>query len=114
MFNLSQTKTAQGFIPFKDVKTVEPHDGQTASDTLLLFDLYRPIELSELNHSAAPKHNERHADLIRLASCVEPTGNPESPIRVYVGNIVDFARQTGPLFGVSETEIVRDLSLIHI
>ena len=108
MFNLSQTKTAQGFIPFKDVKTVEPHDGQTASDTLLLFDLYRPIELSELNHNASPKHNERHADLIKLASCVEPTGNPESPIRVDVGNIVDFARQTGPLFGVNETEIVRD------
>lgn len=108
MFNLSQTKTAQGFIPFKDVKTVEPHERQSASDTLLLFDLYRPIELSELNHNAAPKHNERHADLIKLASCVEPTGNPESPIRVDVGNIVDFARQTGPLFGVSETEIVRD------
>ena len=32
----------------------------------------------------------------------------QSPIRVDVGNIVDFARQTGPLFGVSETEIVRD------
>lgn len=108
MFNLSQTKTAQGFIPFKGVKTVEPHDGQTASDTLLFFDLYQPIELSELNHNAAPKHSERHADLIKLASCVEPTGNPESPIRVDVGNIVDFARQTGPLFGVSETEIVRD------
>lgn len=108
MFNLSQTKTAQGFIPFKDVKTVEPHERQSASDTLLFFDLYRPIELSELNHNAAPKHNERHADLIKLASCVEPTGNPESPIRVDVGNIVDFARQTGPLFGVSETEIVRD------
>lgn len=108
MFNLSQTKTAQGFIPFKDVKTVEPHERQSASDTLLFFDLYRPIELSELNHNAAPMHNERHADLIKLASCVEPTGNPESPIRVDVGNIVDFARQTGPLFGVSETEIVRD------
>lgn len=108
MFNLSQTKTAQGFIPFKDVKTVEPHERQSASGTLLFFDLYRPIELSELNHNAAPKHNERHADLIKLASCVEPTGNPESPIRVDVGNIVDFARQTGPLFGVSETEIVRD------
>lgn len=108
MFNLSQTKTAQGFIPFKDVKTVEPHERQSASDTLLFFDLYRPIELSELNHNAAPKHNERHADLIKLASCVEPTGNPESPIRVDVGNIADFARQTGPLFGVSETEIVRD------
>lgn len=108
MFNLSQTKTAQGFIPFKDVKTVEPHERQSASDTLLFFDLYRPIELSELNHNAAPKYNERHADLIKLASCVEPTGNPESPIRVDVGNIVDFARQTGPLFGVSETEIVRD------
>lgn len=108
MFNLSQTKTAQGFIPFKDVKTVEPHERQSASDTLLFFDLYRPIELSELNHNAAPMHNERHADLIKLASCVESTGNPESPIRVDVGNIVDFARQTGPLFGVSETEIVRD------
>lgn len=108
MPTLSQTKTAQGFIPFKHVKTLEPQDGQTASDTLLLFDLYRPIELSKLNHNVAPKHNERHADLIKLASCVEPTGNPESPIRVDVGNIVDFARQAGPLFGVSETEIVRD------
>lgn len=54
MFNLSQTKTAQGFIPFKDVKTVEPHERQSASGTLLFFDLYRPIELSELNHNARP------------------------------------------------------------
>lgn len=108
MFNLSQTKTVQGFIPFKDIKTVGPQVGQSPSDTLLDFDLYRPVELSELKRNASPMHNERHADLIKLASCVEPTGNPESPIRMDVDNIVDFARQTGPLFGVRDTELVRD------
>lgn len=108
MFNLSQTKTVQGFIPFKDVKTIGPQVGQTPSDTLLAFDLYRPVELSELKQNASPMHSERHADLIKLASCVEPTGNPESPIRMDVDNIVDFARQTGPLFGVRDTELVRD------
>lgn len=108
MFNLSQTKTVQGFIPFKDVKTVGPQVGQSPSDTLLDFDLYRPVELSELKQDASPMHSERHADLIKLASCVEPTGNPESPIRMDVDNIVDFARQTGPLFGVRDTELVRD------
>ena len=108
MFNLSQTKTVQGFIPFKDVKTIGPQVGQTPSDTLLAFDLYRPVELSELKQDASPMHSERHADLIKLASCVEPTGNPESPIRMDVDNIVDFARQTGPLFGVRDTELVRD------
>lgn len=108
MFNLSQTKTVQGFIPFKGVKTVGPQVGQSPSDTLLDFDLYRPVELSELKQDASPMHSERHADLIKLASCVEPTGNPESPIRMDVDNIVDFARQTGPLFGVRGTELVRD------
>lgn len=108
MFNLSQTKTVQGFIPFKDVKTVGPQVGQSPSDTLLDFDLYRPVELSELKQDASPMHSERHTDLIKLASCVEPTGNPESPIRMDVDNIVDFARQTGPLFGVRDTELVRD------
>lgn len=108
MFNLSQTKTVQGFIPFKDVKTIGPQVGQTPSDTLLAFDLYRPVELSELKQNASPMHSERHADLIKLASCVEPTGNPESPIRMDVDNIVEFARQTGPLFGVRDTELVRD------
>lgn len=108
MFNLSQTKTVQGFIPFKDVKTVGPQVGQSPSDTLLDFDLYRPVELSELKQDASPMHSERHADLIKLASCVEPTGNPESPIRMDVDNIVDFARQTGPLFGVRDNELVRD------
>lgn len=108
MFNLSQTKTVQGFIPFKGVKTVGPQVGQSPSDTLLAFDLYRPVELSELKQGTSPMHSERHADLIKLASCVEPTGNPESPIRMDVGNIVDFARQTGPLFGVRDTELVRD------
>lgn len=108
MFNLSQTKTVQGFIPFKDVKTIGPQVGQTPSDTLLAFDLYRPVELSELKQNASPMHSERHADLIKLASCVEPTGNPESPIRMDVDNIVEFACQTGPLFGVRDTELVRD------
>lgn len=108
MFNLSQTKTVQGFIPFKAVKTIKPQVGQSPSDTLLAFDLYRPVELSELKRNASPMHSERHADLIKLASCVEPTGNPEPPIRMDVGNIVEFARQTGPLFGVSDTELVRD------
>ena len=108
MFNLSQTKTVQGFIPFKGVKTIGPQVGQTPSDTLLAFDLYRPVELSELKQNASPMHSERHADLIKLASCVEPTGTPESPIRMDVDNIVDFARQTGPLFGVRDTELVRD------
>ena len=108
MFNLSQTKTVQGFIPFKGVKTVGPQIGQSPSDTLLDFDLYRPVELSELKQNASPMHSERHADLIKLASCVEPTGNPESPIRMDVDNIVEFARQTGPLFGVRDTELVRD------
>ena len=108
MFNLSQTKTVQGFIPFKGVKTIGPQVGQSPSDTLLDFDLYRPVELSELKQDASPMHSERHADLIKLASCVEPTGNPESPIRMDVDNIVDFARQTGPLFGVRDTELVRD------
>ena len=108
MFNLSQTKTVQGFIPFKGVKTVGPQVGQSPSDTLLDFDLYRPVELSELKQDVSPMHSERHADLIKLASCVEPTGNPESPIRMDVDNIVDFARQTGPLFGVRDTELVRD------
>ena len=108
MFNLSQTKTVQGFIPFKGVKTVGPQVGQSPSDTLLDFDLYRPVELSELKQNASPMHSERHADLIKLASCVEPTGNPESPIRMDVDNIVEFARQTGPLFGVRDTELVRD------
>lgn len=108
MFNLSQTKTVQGFIPFKGVKTIGPQVGQTPSDTLLAFDLYRPVELSELKQNASPMHGERHADLIKLASCVEPTGTPESPIRMDVDNIVDFARQTGPLFGVRDTELVRD------
>ena len=108
MFNLSQTKTVQGFIPFKGVKTVGPQVGQPPSDTLLAFDLYRPVELSELKQGTSPMHSERHADLIKLASCVEPTGNPESPIRMDVDNIVDFARQTGPLFGVRDTELVRD------
>ena len=108
MFNLSQTKTVQGFIPFKGVKTIGPQVGQTLSNTLLAFDLYRPVELSELKQNASPMHSERHADLIKLASCVEPTGNPESPIRMDVDNIVDFARQTGPLFGVRDTELVRD------
>ena len=108
MLNLSQTKTVQGFIPFRDVKTVGPQAGQSPSDTLLDFDLYRPVELSELKQDASPMHSERHADLIKLASCVEPTGNPESPIRMDVDNIVDFARQTGPLFGVRDTELVRD------
>ena len=108
MFNLSQTKTVQGFIPFKDVKTIGPQVGQTPSDRLFAFDLYRPVELSELKQNASPMHSERHADLIKLASCVEPTGNPESPIRMDVDNIVDFARQTGPLFGVRDTELVRD------
>lgn len=108
MFNLSQTKTVQGFIPFKDVKTIGPQDGQAPSDTLLAFDLYRPVELSELKRNVSPMHSERHADLIKLASCVEPTGNPESPIRMDVDNIVDFARQTGPVFGVHDTELVRD------
>lgn len=108
MFNLSQTKTVQGFIPFKDVKTIGPQVGQTPSDTLLAFDLYRPVELSELKQNASPMHSERHADLIKLASCVEPTGNPESSIRMDVDNIVEFARQTGPLFGVRDTELVRD------
>lgn len=108
MFNPSQTKTVQGFIPFKGVKTVGPQVGQSPSDTLLDFDLYRPVELSELKQNASPMHSERHADLIKLASCVEPTGNPESPIRMDVDNIVEFARQTGPLFGVRDTELVRD------
>lgn len=108
MFNLSQTKTVQGFIPFKGVKTVGPQVGQSPSDTLLAFDLYRPVELSELKQGTSPMHSERHADLIKLASCVEPTGNPESPIRMDVDNIVDFARQTGPLFGVRDNELVRD------
>ena len=108
MFNLSQTKTVQGFIPFKGVKTVGPQVGQPPSDTLLAFDLYRPVELSELKQGTSPMHSERHADLIKLASCVEPTGNPESPIRMDVDNIVDFARQTGPLFGVRDNELVRD------
>lgn len=108
MFNLSQTKTVQGFIPFKGVKTVGPQVGQSPSDTLLAFDLYRPVELSELKQGTSPMHSERHADLIKLASCVEPTGNPESPIRMDVDNVVDFARQTGPLFGVRDTELVRD------
>ena len=108
MFNLSQTKTVQGFIPFKGVKTVGPQVGQSPSDTLLAFDLYRPVGLSELKQGTSPMHSERHADLIKLASCVEPTGNPESPIRMDVDNIVDFARQTGPLFGVRDNELVRD------
>lgn len=54
MFNLSQTKTAQGFIPFKDVKTVEPTKGNppaTRSCSLIYTD---PSNLASLTITPRP------------------------------------------------------------
>lgn len=108
MANLSQTKTVQGYIPFKDVELREPSASQTASDSQLVFDLFGPVELVEQSSAAVPQHSKRHANLIKLASCVEPTGNPTAPIRVDVDNILDFARESGPLFGQRDVEVARD------
>lgn len=108
MAELSQTKTVQGYIPFKGVELHEPPAGCNVNDSQLVFDLYGPVELAEHHAAAAPQHSESHADLIRLASCVEPTGDPQTPIRVDVDNILDFARESGPLFGQNATEIARD------
>ena len=108
MADLSQTKTVQGYIPFKGVELRDPQPEQTANDSQLIFDLYGPIELAMHTAATAPQHSERHADLIKLASCVEPTGDLTAPIRVDVDNILGFARESGPLFGQSAIEIARD------
>ena len=108
MADLSQTKTVQGYVPFKGVELHEPSAGYNANDSQLVFDLYGPVELAEHTAATAPQHSERHADLIKLASCVEPTGDPQAPIRVDVDNILDFARESGPLFGQNDTEAARD------
>lgn len=108
MAGLSQTKTVQGYVPFRSVELREPQSGQNVNDSDLAFDLYGPVELAELEHAAVPRHSERHADLIKLASCVEPTGDPAAPIRVDVDNILDFARESGPLFGQTAVEAARD------
>ena len=107
MPDLSQTRTVQGFIPFKKVELHEA-TGQNANDSRLVFDLYGPVELIERANASTPLHSERHADLIKLASCVEPTGDPTAPIRVDVDNILDFASESGPLFGQSDIEVARD------
>lgn len=109
MFELSQTKSVEGSVPFKKVNLIENPPGTTQGDAQLVFELYMPTELAGRN-KVTPEHSERHADLIRLASCIEPTGDPEHPFEASLFNVLDYASQTGPLFGRHAIETVRDWS----
>ena len=67
-----------------------------------------PTELAGSKSNEGPAHSERHADLIRLASCIEPTAVKEQPFRASLFSVLDYAEQTGPLFGKHAIESVRD------
>lgn len=108
MFEFSQTRTVEGSIPFKKVNLIENEPNRPVGDAQLVFELYMPTELASGKSGERPAHSERHADLIRLASCIEPTGIEEQPFRASLFNVLDYAEQTGPLFGKHAIESVRD------
>ena len=108
MFEFSQTRTVEGSIPFKKVNLIENEPNRSVGEAQLVFELYMPTELAGSKSNEGPAHSERHADLIRLASCIEPTAVKEQPFRASLFNVLDYAEQTGPLFGKHAIESVRD------
>ena len=108
MFEFSQTRTVEGSIPFKKVNLIENEPNRPVGEAQLVFELYMPTELAGNKSNEGPAHSERHADLIRLASCIEPTAVKEQPFRASLFNVLDYAEQTGPLFGKHAIESVRD------
>lgn len=99
MFEFSQTRTVEGSIPFKKVNLIENEPNRPVGEAQLVFELYMPTELAGNKSNEGPAHSKRHADLIRLASCIEPTAVKEQPFRASLFNVLDYAEQTGPLFG---------------
>lgn len=108
MFEFSQTRTVEGSIPFKKVNLIENEPNRPVDEAQLVFELYMPTELAGNKSNEGPAHSKRHADLIRLASCIEPTAVKEQPFRASLFNVLDYAEQTGPLFGKHAIESVRD------
>lgn len=108
MFEFSQTRTFEGSIPFKKVNLIENEPNRPVGEAQLVFELYMPTELAGSKSNEGAAHSERHADLIRLASCIEPTAVKEQPFRASLFNVLDYAEQTGPLFGKHAIESVRD------
>lgn len=108
MFEFSQTRTVEGSIPFKKVNLIENEPNRPVGEAQLVFELYMPTELAGNKSNEGPAHSERHADLIRLASCIEPTAVKEQPFRASLFNVLDYAEQTGPLFGKHAIESLRD------
>lgn len=108
MFEFSQTRTVEGSIPFKKVNLIENEPNRPVGEAQLVFELYMPTELAGSKSNEGPAHSERHADLIRLASCIEPTAVKEQPFRASLFSVLDYAEQTGPLFGKHAIESVRD------
>ncbi len=104
---ITQIKTPRGFVPFKTVE-LETNGSGSYRDHALSYALYDPIELSALDRIPEPKHDERHSNLIGLASCLADSTSDDRLFDPHEGNILSFARNSGPLFGQSDTEAIRD------
>ncbi len=158
--DFNQTKTSQGYLPFRSVELVEgtatneceestvkePAGEQSAGERsacaalsaerpvakneaesvadhpageqpsgsnvpFLVFDLYMPTELEGCPEASVPQHDERHADLIKLAACVQPSADDPTQLAANKQGMLKLAQTTGPLFGGAAVESLRDWGL---
>lgn len=159
MVDFNQTKTSQGYLPFRSVELVEgtaaneceelavkelagelstgersayavlpaarpatknkaesvvdqPAGKQPSGEApFLVFDLYMPTELEDCPKASVPRHDERHADLIKLAACVQPSADDPAQLAANKQGMLALAQTTGPLFGGAAVEGLRDWGL---
>ncbi len=108
MSDFAQTRTPQGYLPFKSVRRgplADKTDENSYSE--LVFELYTPTELAEHPEAAISAHDARHADLIKLAACMQLNGD-DGGAHFNRDNALDLAQSSGPLFGSSAIESVHD------
>ena len=106
MSDFAQTKTPQGYLPFKAVRRGPRADKNNENSyNELAFELYTPTELAEHPEATASTHDTRHADLVKLAACMQLDGDG---VRFNRDNAIDLAQSSGPLFGSSAVESIRD------
>ncbi len=154
MVDFNQTKTSQGYLPFRSVELVEgaatneceesavkepageqsagersacaalsaersmaKNEGESVTEQssgeapFLVFDLYMPTELEDCPEASVPRHDERHADLIKLAACVQPAADDPTQLAANKQGMFELAQTTGPLFGGAAVENLRDWGL---
>lgn len=106
MSDFAQTKTPQGYLPFKAVRRGPRADKNNENSyNELAFELYTPTELAEHPEATASTHDTRHADLVKLAACMQLDGDG---VHFNRDNALELAQSSGPLFGSSAVESIRD------